>query len=181
MAGPAGYRRSDDPSRLRLGGAHANGNSATHAIAPPHPQADGYPAPTPTPTATTVPTPTATPEPTPVPRSSESDREALIALYHATDGPNWTHSENWLSDKPIGEWFGVTCDGNDRVTSLMLRNNWLSGELPPELGQLSRLQELYLNGNRLVGSIRARWEIWTTLSTCTSTEPAERRAAAGAR
>ncbi len=43
MAGPAGYRRSDDPSRLRLGGAHANGNSATHAIAPPYPKADGYP------------------------------------------------------------------------------------------------------------------------------------------
>ena len=25
------------------------------------------------------------------------DRKALAALYHATDGPNWTYSDNWIS------------------------------------------------------------------------------------
>ena len=30
------------------------------------------------------------------------DREALVAFYNATDG------ENWLSDAPLGEWWGVT-------------------------------------------------------------------------
>ena len=32
--------------------------------------------------------------------SLASDREALVALYNATDGPNWTNSTNWLSDEP---------------------------------------------------------------------------------
>ena len=26
------------------------------------------------------------------------DRAALVALYHATDGPNWTRNENWLTE-----------------------------------------------------------------------------------
>ena len=38
--------------------------------------------------------PTATPLRTQV----SPDREALAALYHATDGPNWRNNTNWLSD-----------------------------------------------------------------------------------
>ncbi len=33
-------------------------------------------------------------------------RAALVALYEATDGPNWVNNENWLTDAPLGEWFG---------------------------------------------------------------------------
>ena len=36
--------------------------------------------------------------------SAETDREALVALYNATDGENWDGSDNWLSDAPLGEW-----------------------------------------------------------------------------
>ena len=36
------------------------------------------------------------------------NREAvLVALYNATDGPNWTDNENWLTDAPLSEWAGV--------------------------------------------------------------------------
>ncbi len=35
--------------------------------------------------------------------SAETDREALVALYNATDGENWPYSENWLSDAPLDE------------------------------------------------------------------------------
>ena len=35
------------------------------------------------------------------------DRAALIALYEATDGPNWVDAENWLTDAPLGDWYGV--------------------------------------------------------------------------
>ena len=66
--------------------------------------------------------------------SPETDREALVALYSTTDGEAWRHSDNWLSDVPISEWFGVTTDDNRRVTSLCLHNNQLSGEIPQELG-----------------------------------------------
>ena len=34
-------------------------------------------------------------------------RKALIEFYHAMDGDNWVHNENWCSDKPIWEWYGV--------------------------------------------------------------------------
>ena len=42
------------------------------------------------------------------PGTPESDRAALVALYEATDGENWTNNTNWLSDRPIGEWYGVS-------------------------------------------------------------------------
>ena len=35
------------------------------------------------------------------------DRAALVALYEATDGPNWVSNEGWLTDAPLGEWYGV--------------------------------------------------------------------------
>ena len=35
------------------------------------------------------------------------DRAALVALYNATDGPNWVDNTNWLTDAPLGEWYGV--------------------------------------------------------------------------
>ena len=82
-----------------------------------------------------------------------SERAALIALYRATDGPNWANNTNWLSDAPVGEWHGVTIGSGGRVTKLELGNNRLSGELPAKLGRLSELTVLDLSGNRLSGNI----------------------------
>ena len=87
--------------------------------------------------------------------SAETDREALVALYNATDGENWRDSDNWLSDAPLGEWAGVNTDDDGRVTVLNLEGNGLSGEIPPELGSLSNLSWLMLNGNGLSGEIPA--------------------------
>ena len=105
------------------------------------------------------------------------DRDALVALYNATNGPNWTNNTNWLSDKPLGEWHGVTTNANGRVTelrflgnqltgsipsslgnlnnltSLDFQSNQLTGSIPPELGNLTNLTRLYLNNNQLTGSI----------------------------
>ena len=81
------------------------------------------------------------------------DREALIALYAATDGPNWTNNENWLSDKPLEEWHGVAAVDNLSVVGLDLAENGLSGKMPPELGKLDRLSSLELAGNQLTGEI----------------------------
>ena len=78
-----------------------------------------------------------------------TDRGSLTALYHATDGPNWTNNGNWLSDAPIGEWYGVATDPGGRVVELNLRQNQLRGELPPQLSRLTRLQSLQLSGNHL--------------------------------
>ncbi len=81
------------------------------------------------------------------------DRGALVTLYRGTDGPNWTNSTNWLSDRPLGEWEGVSTDANGRVTGLRLRGNNLRGPIPVELVQLAKLGSLELSSNQLTGTI----------------------------
>ena len=100
-----------------------------------------------------------------VPGSSGGrDREALVALYNATGGPNWADSTNWLSEGPIGEWYGVTADATGRVTHLDLNQNNLSGPIPAELGNLSNLRELVLWQNQLSGPIPSALQNLTALS-----------------
>ena len=96
---------------------------------------------------------TPTPRPPLAQTSPETDREMLAALHNATDGPNWDQNENWLSDQPVAEWYGVTTDGNGRVIFLDLPKNQLSGEMPPELGNFANLIELNLRENQLIGEI----------------------------
>ena len=86
--------------------------------------------------------------------SPETNREALVALYNATGGPNWYLNDNWLRDVPISEWEGVTTDDNGRVTELFVAFDQLSGEIPPELGNLANLSTLQIDGNQLSGCVR---------------------------
>ena len=94
------------------------------------------------------------PASTPTPLASASpERDALTALYHATNGPGWTNSAGWLTAAPLEEWHGVVVDGEGRVTGLNLRDNGLSGEIPPDLADLANLESLDLRRNELSGEI----------------------------
>ena len=82
----------------------------------------------------------------------QPDRAALVALYEATDGPNWIDATNWLSDAPLNEWYGVeSTEGH--VWAVDLTRNNLSGTIPPELGSLTHLNGLDLRLNDLTGPI----------------------------
>ena len=83
------------------------------------------------------------------------DRATLVALYEATDGPNWVDSENWLTDAPLGDWYGVDVDGQGRVVRLLVLDNKLTGPIPPELGNLASLSALWLRDNNLSGIVPA--------------------------
>ena len=81
------------------------------------------------------------------------DRAALVAFYHATGGDNWEENENWLTDAPLGDWYGINTVRGGRVVDLDLGRNDLTGHIPPELGELSELESLELGGNLLTGTL----------------------------
>ncbi len=76
--------------------------------------------------------------------AADSDRATLEAFYRATNGPNWVNSDNWLTDAPLDDWYGVDTDGDGRVVRLVLEGTFdsenarrtshgLTGSIPPEL------------------------------------------------
>ena len=88
-----------------------------------------------------------------VPATNDVDRAVLTTLYNATDGENWGAHQNWLSDEHVFQWYGVAVGSNGRVTGLYLSENGLSGEIPPDLGNLTSLRALDLTLNDLQGEI----------------------------
>ena len=81
-----------------------------------------------------------------------SDSLALVTLYNAANGPNWTNS--WDLTQPVSTWFGIILDtGGCNVIEVNLYNNNLSGFLPPEIGDLNSLDRLQLFGNDLGGTL----------------------------
>ena len=77
-----------------------------------------------------------------------TDKAALVALYNATDGANWTPNTNWTSTETLSAWHGVTTNSDGRVTRLELNDNGLDGTLPAALGDLSALEYLDLQKQR---------------------------------
>ena len=84
---------------------------------------------------------------------ASSERDMLMAFYEATNGDRWQHHDNWGSDRPLGEWYGVQTDSKGHVFGIDLRENNLSGYLPSEICGLTRMAYLFVNKNHLTGSL----------------------------
>lgn len=80
--------------------------------------------------------------------------EALVAFYHSTNGENWNLKRGWLETDSPCEWTGLECAAG-HISLIALNYNNLRGSLPPQLGQLSKLQSLVLYFNDLSGTIPA--------------------------
>ena len=81
------------------------------------------------------------------------ERGVLAELFETMDGDNWTDSDGWLSDAPFEQWYGVSMDSHGRVSTLDLTDNGVSGEIPVGLSRLTRLRQVRLGGNQIVGCI----------------------------
>ena len=108
------------------------------------------------------------------------DRAVLVALYEATDGPNWVNNENWLTDAPLWDWYGVDTDVSGRVVRLALCYNDLSGQIPSRLGHLGSLMSLCLASNNLSGPIPPELgnladlaKLWLSVNNLSGSIPAE--------
>jgi hypothetical protein len=88
-----------------------------------------------------------------------ADSLALVDIYNAGDGPNWT-DDTWLNG-PVSTWTGVTITG-DRVTQLLLiyfNFGGNGGTLSPSIGDLTELTRFEIQyAPNLTGSIPP--ELW---------------------
>jgi len=81
---------------------------------------------------------------------SQTEKEALIALYNTTQGEQW--NTTWNLSTPIESWYGVTVEDN-QVVELNLHMNNLQGTLPQEIGGLIHLRKINLGFNNLKGTL----------------------------
>ncbi len=97
---------------------------------------------------TSVPVVVTPPEPV-----SSKDSLALNRLFASTGGMQWTTTSNWTNGAPIGVRYGVTVQSG-RVVELRLPDSGIQGAIPMEvLESLDALKVLDLRNNKLSGAI----------------------------
>ncbi|CAJ1965577.1 unnamed protein product [Cylindrotheca closterium] len=91
-----------------------------------------------------------------------TERYSLAVFYCVINGPVWERQDNWLSSVSVCSWGGVTCNGMNRVISLVRTRIQVrdapgrfrvGGFLPTDLGALSELANLSLQNNALTGTL----------------------------
>lgn len=98
----------------------------------------------------------------------QQDSLALVALYNATDGPNWKNKANWLIG-PIEIWEGVSVE-EGRVVNLNCGNAYTSakglvGTFPEEFSNLTAIRSLSFARNQLSGTLPEKWSTFANLQT----------------
>ena len=80
------------------------------------------------------------------------ERQALIDLYNATDGPNWAFNTNWNTAAPLSEWTNVNTE-NGHVVSVGISTFGAVGTLPSSLTDLTFLERAVFRSNNLFGEV----------------------------
>ena len=94
---------------------------------------------------------------------SPEERQALIDIYHSTNGSKWKNNKGWDVNNPKSVvtswdaakktgWYGVTVkDGH--VTDIVLSDNNLEGELKADPDAFQALTRFLINGNKVTGEL----------------------------
>ncbi len=89
---------------------------------------------------------------------SVDEREILKQIYYAAGGDNWTEKDNWCTDAPLSEWYGVSTyttgydDSGAAIESVKLldfTSNNVTGSF--SVAGLRYLQNLYCINNQISG------------------------------
>ena len=81
---------------------------------------------------------------------SDGDDATLIGIVETR--PDWAIALNSEVSTDPCDWVGITCS-NDTITGIDLAEDQLTGEIPPELADLTNLITLDLSQNQLTGEI----------------------------
>jgi hypothetical protein len=84
---------------------------------------------------------------------AEQERASLVELFETCGGRFWSRKDNWCSERPIREWYGVSVNVEGFVFELHLSNNNLAGPFPDSIMYLTRLEVINLDYNQLSGDI----------------------------
>ena len=77
----------------------------------------------------------------------QDEREILEKFYRDTGGDKWTRNDNWCTDKPLYEWYGVNINQDGRVQGISLYGNNLTGK--GTLSGCTAMEWLRCNNNLL--------------------------------
>jgi len=96
--------------------------------------------------------------------SNYNQREILEIFHKATTkGGAWNGKDDWGDkSKSVCQMTGITCDAQDHVTKIELKNRNLQGSIPDQIGLLSFLDVLDASDNALTGFVPGDLQ-WTSL------------------
>jgi len=84
-------------------------------------------------------------------------RYIIANFYFATNGTTWPNQFNFLSKDDVCDWndstFGVFCDDDGRVSSILMQDCALHGTIPQDIGLLSHMEIFNLTKNDIHGDI----------------------------
>ena len=87
---------------------------------------------------------------------AETQKQLLTEFYQSTQGTQWSDNTNWLSDKPLEEWYGLNQEagGLDYVQTMDLGYNNLKGTIPESFAEImTTASHINISQNALTGTI----------------------------